>query len=301
MKNLKNSAFILFLLSIFSLCLYAADDSTEEMDFSEPYLGNIDAGAWSQVGTRHMESEDTYLCEPIGQYFNISRHTDYIFGVFDGHGGKKVSEYLMATLKLLIVAGIGPEKDHNKIESALLNAFNIADNSVRSIKKQGSTALVVLLIDDVLYIANAGDSRAVLCREQDGQINITTTNDHKPTYESEKIRIEKAGGQVIFFQGAYRVGGNLSCSRSIGDHPKQLGLSAVPEIFIIKLNPSHKLLALGSDGVFDVLSNQKVVELAKRSISLRNVEKAAKVIVNSAKNAGSPDDLTAIVVSFKWL
>lgn len=75
----------------------------------------------------------------------------------------------------------------------------------------GCTANVVL-IDDYkkMYVANAGDSRCVLCRKGKA---IALSLDHKPDNEGEKKRIEKAGSTI----NDGRVDGNLNLSRALGD------------------------------------------------------------------------------------
>ena len=53
----------------------------------------------------------------------------------------------------------------------------------------------MLVIDDKVWIANTGDSRAVLSSNK-GSIFSQITNDHKPSEEPERQRIYKAGGSV---------------------------------------------------------------------------------------------------------
>jgi len=67
-----------------------------------------------------------------------------------------------------------------------------------------------LLRDKELYVANAGDSRCVLCR--DGKA-VNMSEDHKPEDASEQERIAKAGGRVTC-DG--RVNGGLNLSRALG-------------------------------------------------------------------------------------
>jgi protein phosphatase PTC2/3 len=81
-----------------------------------------------------------------------------------------------------------------------------------AIKEQmaGSTAITVLIRENKLYCANAGDSRAIACRN--GTL-VTLSNDHKPNNPEEMDRIYNAGGWVEF----NRVNGNLALSRALGD------------------------------------------------------------------------------------
>merc|ERR1711878_111617 len=76
----------------------------------------------------------------------------------------------------------------------------------------GCTAVVALLVGTELFVANAGDSRCVVCR--DGKA-IEMSFDHKPEDDLERNRINKAGGKVT--QDG-RVNGGLNLSRAIGDH-----------------------------------------------------------------------------------
>lgn len=64
--------------------------------------------------------------------------------------------------------------------------------------------------DDQLTVANAGDSRCVLCRNG---IALEMSIDHKPEDAKELSRIQKAGGKVT---GEGRVNGGLNLSRAIG-------------------------------------------------------------------------------------
>ena len=90
----------------------------------------------------------------------------------------------------------------------LIKICNLPDHPVHA----GCTAVVAVLIGTKLTVANAGDSRAVLCRA--GGRAEPLSFDHKPLQEREMQRITRAGGFVNQFG---RVNGNLNLSRSIGD------------------------------------------------------------------------------------
>lgn len=66
----------------------------------------------------------------------------------------------------------------------------------------GTTALVSVQVGPKLYTANAGDCRAVLCR--DGRA-LRLSRDHKPELPDERQRIEAAGGRVANVRGTWRV------------------------------------------------------------------------------------------------
>lgn len=57
----------------------------------------------------------------------------------------------------------------------------------------GATSCVVLLTENKIICANAGDSRAVLCK---GSEAIALSEDHKPANKAEKKRIVAAGRKV---------------------------------------------------------------------------------------------------------
>lgn len=111
-------------------------------------------------------------------------------------------------------------------------------------KASGCTAVVALVSGRELYVANAGDSRCVLCRA--GKV-VEMSFDHKPEDEIELNRIKKAGGRVTL-DG--RVNGGLNLSRAIGDHgyktnkelsPEEQMISALPDIKRVTLQPDDEV------------------------------------------------------------
>ena len=158
--------------------------------------------------------------------------------------------------------------------------------------------MVVAATSDTLWCANAGDSRAVVCR--DG-VAIPLSFDHKPNSEIESTRITKAGGFVEATNGFFRVNGNLNLSRSIGDHrSRELGVIPEPDIRHHKLCKADKLVIIASDGVCEVMSSQAAVELVS---TFTNATEACRALVREAvvcwqEEEGDVyrDDITAIVV-----
>ncbi|XP_067214499.1 protein phosphatase 1L isoform X2 [Linepithema humile] len=131
----------------------------------------------------------------------------------------------------------------------------------------GTTALIALLEDNKLIVANVGDSRGVMC---DGKGNaIPLSFDHKPQQEREKKRITKAGGMVTF-NGVWRVAGILATSRALGDYPlkdKKLVI-ADPDILTFDLNDHNPMfIILASDGLWDTFTNEEAVAFIKERIN----------------------------------
>ncbi len=137
----------------------------------------------------------------------------------------------------------------------------------------GCTAVVAVVRGQSLTVANAGDSRAVLCR--DGKA-VAMSEDHKPNDPIEIARIEKAGGHV---NGVGRVNGNLNLSRAIGDQQYKLDEGLPPSAQIITAEPdirietlaspssgANEFLIMACDGVWDVLSNQEAVDFVRERL-----------------------------------
>ena len=125
----------------------------------------------------------------------------------------------------------------------------------------------------VLTVANAGDSRAVLCRA--GGATFPLSFDHKPSQDREMTRITRAGGFVNHFG---RVNGNLNLSRSIGDlkykqvpgiPPADQMITSEPDILQVALVPDDEFIILGCDGIWDCLTNEAAVEFVRQRIDTK--------------------------------
>eukprot|EP00878_Enallax_costatus_P000692 GHUV01000801.1.p1 GENE.GHUV01000801.1~~GHUV01000801.1.p1 ORF type:complete len:940 (+),score=301.24 GHUV01000801.1:405-3224(+) len=191
------------------------------------------------------------------------------------------------------------------MEEVLREAFLRTDEEFSNSGLQaglvGSTAVVALVGTHRVWIANCGDSRAVLSR---GGVAVQVTDDHKPEREDEAERVEKAGGQVLYWNG-HRVMGVLAMSRAIGDHCLRPYVIPEPEITVFARHARDEILLLASDGLWDVLSNQEATDLALRSIK-RAREKgasrkaaarvAATVLTKAAVDRGSRDNITVVII-----
>ncbi|KAL1433677.1 hypothetical protein MTO96_012217 [Rhipicephalus appendiculatus] len=134
----------------------------------------------------------------------------------------------------------------------------------------GCTAVVGLVRGRHLVVANAGDSRCVVCRS--GQA-LDMSLDHKPEDAAEYNRIRNAGGRVTK-EG--RVNGGLNLSRAIGDHAykrnKDLELrdqmiTALPDVKALDIDPAtDEFMVLACDGIWNNMTSQEVVDFVKREL-----------------------------------
>jgi protein phosphatase 1L len=254
------------------------------------------------------------------------------FGVFDGHGGTQVADHAAKQLHKNILQQfrqkqVQPASRDEKIRGAIKEAFLATDKEILSMAERkkyeqvGSTAVACLLHGNPklgtalrLVVSNLGDSRAVLCR---GGQAVAVSDDHKPLRIDEKKRVERAGGLVLQVRGAARIAApanpksknkaarqeyqGLSMTRSFGDlHFKQPTPLAIaePEIQIVPLTDKDLFCILATDGVYDVLGNQEIVDLALKY--WEDPEEAAKSVVRTAYQKGSEDNLTVLVIQFGW-
>lgn len=177
----------------------------------------------------------------------------------------------------------------------------------------GCTAVVAVLHGNDLYVANAGDSRAVLSR---GGQAYALSEDHKPGQEGERSRIMAAGGFLSNIGGVTRVNGNLNLSRAIGDlkYKTNSGLpaneqiiSAEPDVKHVELTPKDSFFVLACDGVWDVMTNQQACDfVSERLVQNKDLKAVAGELLDACL-ASSPsetqgigcDNMTAIIVKLK--
>eukprot|EP01017_Pseudomicrothorax_dubius_P023902 TRINITY_DN2544_c0_g1_i1.p1 TRINITY_DN2544_c0_g1~~TRINITY_DN2544_c0_g1_i1.p1 ORF type:complete len:537 (+),score=106.58 TRINITY_DN2544_c0_g1_i1:68-1678(+) len=214
------------------------------------------------------------------------------FAVFDGHGGSSCSEFLKNNLHTLIFhSKYYPQDVPHAIEEALQHLDSAFLDYVEANPHDvtcGSCSIFALMVDDMCYVANVGDSRAILS-SLDGKIVSQLSVDHKPNDPGELKRLTEAGAKVAQLEfavddagkdfvkfGPYRMfPPGLSVSRAVGDiegkDPKYGGLKntliSTPDIFSFRLNPENDFMVLASDGLFDVVSNEEVIKLVYETAS----------------------------------
>jgi len=246
---------------------------------------------------------------------------EILFMALDGHGqeGDKVSEFAMQQIAVILEAH--PQLQSDPI-AALIDTFETTNRALTSTKIQyyssGSTCVTVYMRPEAngprLYVANVGDSRAVIgtLASNGSLVAVGLTNDHKPDAPGERTRIEGKGGfvteppepglsgRVWLNRECTMIG--LAMSRSIGDYAvKNIGVIASPEVLTHDLIEADQFLIMGSDGVWEFISNQEAVDIVKSNLHLGSNGACEALITEAARRWNREegdyrDDITALVI-----
>lgn len=205
-------------------------------------------------------------------------------GVYDGHGGTSTASML---------------KDHMyKIFSSytktmdLSRAFRLAYRDMDRLSlrlhhhKCGSTAVNAYIVYSgetaIIYTANVGDSRAIIV---DDKVTLITPL-HNEDNETEKSRVSSLGG---IFDDGY-VEGILNMTRAIGDNEIKKLVIGTPDIRRIERKGGY--LILGSDGLFDTVTDGDILDICKTEAAQDIPSKLAQL----AYDKGSQDNISIILM-----
>ncbi|KAF2462193.1 phosphatase 2C-like domain-containing protein [Lineolata rhizophorae] len=141
----------------------------------------------------------------------------------------------------------------------------------------------------VLYTANVGDARIVLCRN--GRA-LRLSYDHKGSDENEGKRVANAGGLIL----NNRVNGVLAVTRALGDAYMKELVTGHPYTTETVIQPDQdEFLILACDGLWDVCSDQEAVDLVRNT---QDPQAASKQLVDHALARFSTDNLSCMIVRF---
>ncbi|KVI08956.1 probable protein phosphatase 2C 63 isoform X1 [Cynara cardunculus var. scolymus] len=245
------------------------------------------------------------LLEDQGQVLTSPSAT-YI-GVYDGHGGAEASRFINNHLFLYLQkfaaehGGLSKdviEKAFDATETDFLHLVKESWLDRPQIVSVGSCCLVGVITNGTLFVANLGDSRAVLGRRAtDGRMVHSSTvvaerlsTDHNVGVEEVRKEVKALHPEdshiVIHTHGVWRIKGIIQVSRSIGDvylkkpeynrNPlfhqyaspiplKRAVMSAEPSILTRKLRPQDLFLVFASDGLWEQLSDDTVVDIVHKN------------------------------------
>lgn len=260
---------------------------------------------------------------------------DHFFGVFDGHGefGAQCSQFVKRKLCENLLRNSKFHADAvEACHSAFLTTSSQLHADVLDDSMSGTTAITVLVRGSTIYVANSGDSRAVI-GERRGQdiVAVDLSMDQTPFREDELERVKLCGARVLTLDqieglknpdvqcwgteeaddgdpprvwvpnGMYP---GTAFTRSIGDSiAETIGVVATPEIVVLELTSNHPFFVLASDGVFEFLSSQTVVDMVAKFKDPRDA--CAAIVAESYRlwlqYETRTDDITVIVVHVNGL
>lgn len=253
---------------------------------------------YTSVKGRRDSNEDKHTI-----VLNINKTSDKLcpinlFGIYDGHGGSKVSEYLSENIpSYYCFPHLKPpfSKEYHtetfeEIQKKLLEA--------KIGYSMGSTCLLNIMYKykDELHmnIVNIGDSRLTIVYKngQSKQISI----DHKPDEIEETNRIEKMGGEIYTdSEGVCRIG-DLSLSRAFGDEDNAPYISQKPDVYYKKVCDLTKYVVMGCDGLWDVVKNEELYSLLEEFKEKGCSKNLASCMATECLKRGCTDNISIIII-----
>ncbi|OVA11391.1 Protein phosphatase 2C (PP2C)-like domain [Macleaya cordata] len=259
----------------------------------------------------------------------------HFFGVFDGHGqfGTQCSNFVRDRLVEILSNDPTLSEDPVKAYNSAFQTTNaeLHDSEIDD-TMSGTTAITVLVHGDTLFIANVGDSRAVIAVKTGNRVIAEDlSRDQTPFRKDEYERVKFCGARVLTVDqvegitdpniqtwGDEETGGSdpprlwvqdglypgTAFSRSVGDSTaEKIGVIADPEVSMVQLTPNHMFFVIASDGVFEFLSSQTVVNMVVRHTDPRD---ACAAITGESyrlwlEHENRTDDITIIIVHIKDL
>ena len=294
-------------------------------------------GSLSQRGFYFEQQTDKTNQDRLLLLHNILQIPNYsIFSVFDGHGqnGHFISELCKQYYKSYYTNSflyyiprvysneqmkslngyITSEEIYNKLSN---NNYSFITKTIKEIQQlimkseyetdfSGTTMCQIIIAEKKLITINIGDSRAIMIKRANKLIPLT--KDHKPFDSNEKKRIESLGGEIKHSLGPLRVyvkGENypgIAMSRSLGDLvAKKIGVIDEPEIKEYEIDEDCLGIVLASDGIWDNLSNERVMEIFMKGFEEGTEKEVAETLESESRKIcldkkENVDDISIVVV-----
>ncbi|TMW63227.1 hypothetical protein Poli38472_002168 [Pythium oligandrum] len=260
--------------------------------------------------------EDSHIAEVSSSHFPQGCS---VFAVCDGHGGKftadKAAECMVdlfaETMNQRGLFANANEKmpAPKDIGACMRDAYMALDARIKETPEvqygsdqSGCTAISAFVTSTHIIVANSGDSRSVLAKN--GR-TVPMSYDHKPKNETERRRIENAGGVVRI----NRVNGDLAVSRALGDftykqrndlRAEEQQVSAEPDIEVEERDGSEEFLIIACDGIWDVMTNDDACNHVRMLMERGESDMGliAEDVLDVCLKLGSRDNMSVVVVQF---
>ncbi len=231
----------------------------------------------TDIGVNRRMNQDYFYVstEPVGNLPNI-------FIVADGMGGHKAGDVASREAVNTIISEIS-ENTSNDLVSIMEKAIETANEkllvksqSTPEFEGMGTTLVMASVCNDVIYIANIGDSRLYVIGEEIRQI----TRDH--SFVQEMVTLGKLD------------------KNSAKNHEKKnyltraLGVEkgTMADFFEIKSIKGEKLL-MCSDGLTNMVEDDDIKNIVNGETDIRE---AVKTLIEVANKNGGMDNITAVLI-----
>ena len=232
----------------------------------------------SRAGKNRSVNQDSLLCEEgaVGELSNLFIVADGMGGY---NGGDFASRFCVDNVKDYILKNNG-----GSIISTIRSAITAANEGIREktkaneeLKGCGTTIVLATIKDDILYIANVGDSRLYVI--QNGALS-QITEDHSVVEEMIKSGLIKKE-EARFNPRKNKV------TRALGVEP-----DIEVDFFEVKLTKGDRIF-LCSDGVSNMMDERTLEEIAGADKELSEI---CKKLIETAVNNGGKDDATVVMI-----
>ena len=231
----------------------------------------------TDIGRRRKLNQDTvYSCEnPLGNLNNL-------FIVCDGMGGHQAGDYASAYTVKAIEREVEACEESSPIR-ILREAISTANrevyekaNAEAAFAGMGTTCVAATIDEDVMYVANVGDSRLYLIDSDITQV----TKDH--SLVAEMVR----KGSLDENQARVHPDKNI-ITRAIGASP-----TVEIDFFEVELNPGDIIL-MCTDGLTNMVEDEEILRIVKKGTDTADI---ADNLIKMANHNGGKDNIGVVIV-----
>ena len=267
-----------------TICRYAID--TCQYDYCPPPVIKVESAIFNGQGKYRDECQDD-IC--ILENFINECH---FFAVFDGFGkyGKRAADYANHALQFYLQLNrskIERAKNPREIELYLQGGITYVDSQLKKssldFDYSGVSLTGVLIERNQIYVMTIGNPKAYLVRGNEEQNKIMEiSSQHILDNDKERERILSCGGTIVKFNNGNLIqegkrfyidkeGPGLVSTTAIGAWKYKRSLISTPEIKRYDFTVDDKFIVLGTDGLWDVYSQDEIAEFVfSRSQSKEN-------------------------------
>lgn len=237
----------------------------------------------TDVGLVRSNNQDSFVAGPIGDNSAWAVVCDGMGGV---GGGNIASSLAIKTISDAVISSFRTNMTSNSIRNLFKSAFSAANVKIlnrsredEALKGMGTTAVAVVVCENIAHIVHVGDSRAYILRNGD---LMQITRDHSIV----QSMLEQ--GEIDVEQAKHHPRKNI-ITRAIGVLD-----SIEPEYNEIEINDSDVIL-LCTDGLTNFVEDNKI----KQILCETDFDNIPSALINEANANGGGDNITAVVLAYQ--